>query len=228
MTGKMRKRELLDYLTECLKAVGYSVLVPSENDVFLFYKLDGLFVLTLGIEFSRHYDERFTGSFFLSKSFEWAYILPNFPRNAYARIGRFLTTDERKLLLEDEFCRQGVIDAWWSSFTREKSDLFIKTVVLAEPRFFAQSDLKKKLSECEDLSNHIRILEKVIVSSHKLNSKPSGLQYQPASIIKAVPQSYYYAAEIVLSEIKPEMVCQSYVSLVARDAWRFEQYGPKF
>ena len=117
-----------------LVARGYERASGPTVAAALFWKLKTPLVLTLGIEFSRLHDERFTGSFYLAPWFCWGFMPIDYPDAAYKRVGRFLTSDERARLLRAPYADPGVVDAWWIGFSEESAEAFVESVGLAEGR----------------------------------------------------------------------------------------------
>ena len=221
----LSRRRLVEAVALGVGSLGYGrVAGPVSGALAVFYKRVDQLILTLGLEASAHYEARFTGSFYLSRSFEWAYVVRGFPTAAYRRIGHFLTADERAEMLEPEFCEVGVVDAWWTGFTPERVSVFVRAVELAEPRFRAQSGLREAVLECEGLRRHRQMLDEV-VHLVETGSAPEGGIFQPKQFPKDVPRDWFYGAELVLRRHRPESVNPKYVSLLALDAWRVAVHG---
>src|SRR5689334_11235785 len=113
------KRQSVDSLTEHLGKLKFLPVAQKTWGAKAHYfrhAPNGL-ILNLGVETSKLYSDRFTGSYYLGPSFTWALMWPSFPRNAYERVGAFLRPAERRSLLEAEF--QSTIDAWWIGSTPE-------------------------------------------------------------------------------------------------------------
>ncbi|HEX7829390.1 MAG TPA: hypothetical protein VF787_07020 [Thermoanaerobaculia bacterium] len=164
-------------------------------------------VLSLGIESSSRYKGRFTGSFYLSRSFTWAYLPSWFPRDAYGRVGHFLRPDERELLLPSEFRRPGVVDAWWWA---EEDDInkFAQAVRLGGPRFVETPGLVEKISSNEGIQRHVALLDAV--------ADRAGA----AVVAPDVPTNWLDAARDVLSKSVGPSPKATLVQLIATDAWR--------
>lgn len=217
----MRKQQLLTTLSIGLQNRGLAPVpgsCPGAASVH-FKRLNGL-VLLFGVELSRHYEDRYTGAFYLSKSFHWGYVLPGFPSEAYRRIGHFLFVEERKKFLEEEFQLPGVVDAWWIGFSQRTCDLFLEAFDLAIPRFLSQPRLFERVSVCPEVQNHIGMINQVSALVPSLSKEPSDCTHQPTKRIKAIGLEWYWAAEIVLRNVEPELISEKYVELLAVDAWR--------
>jgi hypothetical protein len=221
MTTASTKKRLARAVTSGIDALGFQALEgPGGGAAALFYKRCGDLILLLGLELSRLYDERFTASFYLSFSFEWAYMLPGYPRNAYRRIGGFLTAEERARLLDQEFLGPGVVDAWWIGFQAESISHFVEAVRLTEPRFMAQPGLEGEIRSCEEEQKHMNKIRRVISMAQTLRNPPPTLHHQPKRRWEKVSPSHYWAAEMVLAEEEPQLISSQYVQLLAVDSFR--------
>lgn len=217
----LSRRKLTETLSARLGGLDYDrVLGPTSGAAAVYYKrIDDLF-LTLGLEFSTRYDDRFSGSFYLSQSLEWAYIVRGFPRGAYQRIGHFLDAAERRRFLDPIFTEPGVVDAWWIGFTEGAAAAFVEAVQLAEPRFLGQKGLQDAVRQCEGLKCHREILQEVARTAARLTSPPDGLDAQPKRYPQKVGREWFWAAEVVIGSRRPDVLRLNYVTLVALDAWR--------
>lgn len=222
----LSKVALIKCLTVKLQILGFLPAPGPTVAAALFYKIHGKFILTLGIEFSRHYEERFTASFYLSKSFSWALIFRDFPRAGYQRVGNFLDAAERGLYLDAEFCEPGVTDAWWTEFTNIAVDSFVSVIKRTETRFLSQDGLIRALDSCEGLSSHIRLLKAIGDAVLSVSKEKTELQYQPKRYPKDVPEVWFLAAEFVLLEQGLAETRRDYVALLAVDAFRVCTLSP--
>jgi hypothetical protein len=186
-----------------------------------FKRWEGLLLL-FGLEFSCHYDERFTGSFYLSRSFHWGYMLRTFPREAFRRIGDFLTTNERGRLLAKEFQAPGVVDAWWINFSEKNCVSLIEAFDLTVERFLAQPDLLYKVQSCKELQDYMEMANATIRAAKTLTQLPSQCTNQPTKPKMNIGLNWYWAAELVLLTNKPALVSKDYVQLLAVDSWRLD------
>ena len=221
MQGTFTKKELVKRVALGLKAMGYYEIEGAlTGSAALFYKQFSGLILTLGLELSTRYKEKFTASFYLSPSFHWSYLPKGFPKAAYQRIGRFLTIEERLRLLDRSFSEPGVLDAWWGGFQEDVVRHFLEAVQLSEPRFLEQPGLINEILSCEEIIKHMDMISQTISTANNLKEKPSGLSAQPRRLAAKTPAQYFWAAEIVLSTSEPDLVSSSYVQLLAVDAWR--------
>ncbi|HYD41358.1 MAG TPA: hypothetical protein VEB43_11065 [Anaeromyxobacter sp.] len=227
MTGlpktSMSKAHLLQVLARELRAAGYRPVPGSKTIV---YKREDPLILTLGIEFSNRYKNRFSGSFYLGPTFEWGYMLRDLPRATYQRVGCFLTAEERHRLLDSAFTREGVVDAWWIGFTPNAVHSFVETVRTTEARFLAQPGLTPAIEASELMRAHVDIVRRTLeAATRQVEDPPSGLQHQPKHKMRDVSPEYYRAAELVLRQAEPSLISPDYVSLIAIDAWRMAVTG---
>jgi len=213
-------------LSAALENLDYGrVAGPVKGAAAVYYKaIDGLF-LTVGVEFSTRYDDRFTGSFYLSRSLEWAYVVRGFPLEAYQRIGHFLDVAERRRLLDPIFAEPGVVDAWWIGFADATVSAFVEAVRLCEPRFLAQNGLRDAVLQCDGLKRHRELLDEIGRTAAALTAPPDVLLAQPKRYPAGVDAKWFWAAELVISSRRPEVLKPEYVGLVALDAWRVAGLG---
>ena len=206
LSTKRLVKAIAAVLTEYREAPGKTL-----GAVALFYKPFEDLVLSLGIETSKRYVDRFTGSFYLSRSFSWAYMPPWFPRKAYARIGHFLSAEERSQLLEKEFTGHGVVDAWWIA-DEEGVRHFSKAVAVAEKRFLAQHEIVDALRGNVDLDAYISILDAIAARAGSVSTERAGG--------RDMPIAWHVAAEVVLRQRGEQFPKATLVDLVSTDAWR--------
>jgi len=215
------KKTLLREVDKGLTELNYK-LTPVLTGSFasLHFKKVEEFVLTLALEFSKYYEDRFTASFYLSYSFELPFYPPGLLRElAYRRVGEFLTLEERRKLLDQEFCREGVVDAWWIKFTQESIFSFLETTQLCEARFLGQKKLFNAIRECSELHAMRELLGEIKNTASYLKTLPSGLMYQPKKYVREVSTEWYWAAEIVMKN-KGGYMAADRVTRLAVDAWR--------
>ena len=172
--------------------------------------------MTLGLEVSRLYDARFTASYYLSKTTRWGSVWYDIPKESYERVGKYLTKEERKLLLNEEFCRDGVIDAWWHD---NEVDNFFRAIELTEPRFLYQ-DLFSKIEEsieAQKLSHYSSAVINAIQEGRV--DELANYKFIPEKPINDVPLIWFKAAEaVVLNE--NGILNSNTVKALAFDAWR--------
>lgn len=229
--GILSRAEVLSSIQRRISELGFHVVPPFFHDFPAqhYKKLDGEIFLILAIEISKHYRDRFSGSFFLSHT----YTLPFYPVGplrdmAYRRIGEFLTHKERVKLLNPEFQVENIVDAWWIGFTDENVASFLEAVALTEPRFLSQDELLPKIASSKDLAAHAELLKQVAELANKLNSPPPNLTYQPKKYNKKIPPKWFWAAELLLIQ-QNLYVSVTHVSSLAADAFlmhgQFAQAG---
>jgi hypothetical protein len=217
------QRQAIRTLSGQLKVLGYlGVPGPVSGATSVLYRPVHGLVLTIGIQVSTRYANRFTASFYLSRSFEWGYLPDGFPEQAYRRIGRFLSAEERTCLLDPFFSQVGVVDAWWIGFDKPVLSAFTEAVTLAEPRFVEQPGLVDAVSGCQALMRHECLLEEVASLARDMKQAPADLECQPSTYLKSAGAEWYWAAEVALRQQKREALKPQFVGMVALDAWRVE------
>ena len=216
------KRSFKKKFSEALLAHNYFPVPGPTLSSGLFFKIiKEKYILLLGLEFSRLYDERFTGSYYFSRSFEWGYMVRDYPVEAYQRVAYLLELKFRKKYLEEKYRKKGVTDAWWTGFNETNILSFISTIKITEPLFLAQKNLIRNINNCKKYMEYVGMLEATAKlaqsNSFSINME---LKHQPKNYVKNIEPAWYQAAEIVLNNQVSELVQQSYVKLVAVDAWR--------
>jgi hypothetical protein len=217
---KLTKAKLIGITAKKLNELGYIELqdtLTGSNGLFG-KKIQKDFFLTLGLEISRYYHSMFTASFYLSKTTRWGSVWGDIPHECYERVGHFLTPEERKKYLSEEFHQEGVIDAWWDGANEKEVANFIKIVKISEERFVGQKDLSHKIessTEIKELSESAAI---VIDKATTNNFNGRSYQFLPTKVIDDIPINWFRAAEEVLSQRKPILNANT-VKLLAADAW---------
>lgn len=217
---KLTKQKLLQITRDRLIECGY---LEIENT---FFGADGLFIkrvsdeffLTLGLIISRYYDSKFTASYYLSKTTRWGSIWGDIPKESYKRVGYFLNNQERKALLDEEYNKEGVRDAWWDVNDIRSINNFISTVSISEQRFLEQPDLFKKIEdslEVNILVEYVHLVNDIITSR---SIEEFNYKFTPAKSINNIPIDWFKAAEIAITE-KGGILNANTVKLVAADAW---------
>ncbi len=222
------RKRLINEVGSGLSRLGYQ-RVPGSSDLAaaLVYRwIDEDLALTLGLEFSTRYQDRFTGSFYLAPSFHWSYVLADYPMRAYERIGKFLTAEERRKLLDPAFAEPGMIDAWWIGFDEDSVESFLEAVTLTEPRFLSQDNLREEILSSREMAEHRHLVQATQRRAADLGAEPGGLSRQPRRYQPPVPPPFYWAAEQVLTERLPDLVTRDFVKLLAEDAWRLANLRP--
>ena len=219
---KLKKRKLLEETRDKVLALGYSEFKDSlmgTEGLFVKRLANGL-LLTLGLEMSRLYDSRFTASYYLSKTTRWGAIWGDIPDECYGRVGRFLTTEERKLYLDAEHSKEGVIDAWWNANEYGAFENFFRVLEVTEARFLSQENLFSRIENSSDVRELASYSSGVIalVVDAKLPTRYD-YQYIPSAPVDDVPLDWFKAAESTLLKQKGILNANT-VKLLAADAWR--------
>jgi hypothetical protein len=224
-SGKLSKAAFLAKLEASIRGQGYlKVPGPPAPAAALFAKSAGGLILSLGIEFSRLYLEKFTASFYLSSSFCWSLSFPDHPEAALRRIGSLLRIGERRRFVSARLGKR-VVDVWWTGFTLDNVRLFAEAVSLAEPRFLSQPGLERRLREFKQLQEHRIRLDDVRRETSFFRRSAKGLTLQPKRYAKNVPAKWYWAAEKVARTLPAEYQNPNFVSMIALDAWRTETFS---
>jgi hypothetical protein len=218
------RKALLRAITKGLENLDYhETPVLTISGVFFFYKRVKDLLLTLEVQFSVHYQDRFTASFYLAPTFEHPGYLPKSPawELAYKRIGHFLTPQERLLLLDPKECEPGIIDAWWIGYTPESVATFLEAVRLCEPRFLGQTGVFNAVHNSPEARAWLDMLRQVRELTDRLTTFPVSLRHQPKRYAKEIPPQWYWAAELSLSQrFEAKNISSTAVRRVAADAWR--------
>ena len=200
-------------LSEALGARGFApVPIRLKGCVAAYYKRvdDGILMLPV-MASSR--ERRFTASYYLSLSFSWPLMGGDVPYQAYRRVSHFLRADERDLLLEPEYCRPGVLDAWWRGYDRDQGTALAAVVSLTEGRFLAQEDLLVEVRRSRTLLDRIGQVDLVRSAARNLGSDGE------ASNTGKVPATWLEAAAVVVRAHFPTRDHPNGIASLAVDAW---------
>jgi len=219
MSRREFRRALLLQVGDLLPRTGFTKLLGSPAPfAALYYKIWKGLAMVLCVEISWHYDDRFTASFGLSRTFTWSFppkCSP--PTGVYERLGHFLTTAERRRILSAGFWGDGIKDAWWIGCKSETLQAFLEAVRLCEPRFLNQPALRDGILACEAISHHAAMVDAIVqrVERNEVNLTITR---------NTIPSAWQHAAEEVVREKRPEYLKQQYVAGLALDAWRVAKY----
>lgn len=218
---KLSQTKLVKSTRNNLLELGFQELkdtISGASGLFAKHLHDDFF-LTLGLTISNYYDSRFTASFYLSKTIRWSSVWDDIPLESYRRIGRFLSVDERKNLLDMSFNLEKEGDAWWDGSDELQIANFLKTVAITEGRFLGQENIFDKIESSSEVKLLHRYSSGVIalVSQNKLPLEYH-YKYMPNRIIDDIPLEWFKAAELVLLENKGILNVDT-VKLLASDAW---------
>ena len=102
----MNRSTLLREIKQSLQERGYRC-APGTNfgaTALLFKRLDNTrpLLVLIAIQFSRMYDDAFTGNLCISRTLRWAYRPNDCPTDMSVPLADYLTSEERSLLLDDE------------------------------------------------------------------------------------------------------------------------------
>lgn len=217
---KLTKKKLLSTVGTDLIELGYRKFEDG------FFGSDGLFIkkisdgllLTLGLTISRHYDSKFTGSYYLSKSTRWGSIWGDIPKESYKRVGFLIKDDEKKKLFDESDRGDGIKDAWWDAFNAESVSRFLSAIKLSESRFVGQQELIQKINR--SVEGNMLIEESSMVQSIVESGVYAGydFRYIPIKPIKDIPIEWFKAAELTIIK-NGSILNANTVKLLAADAW---------
>ncbi len=224
---KLTKSKLLKATNEELLKLGYLQIkdtLTGANGLFI-KVIDDVYFLSLGLTISNYYDSRFTASFYLSKSIRWSSIWGDIPQESYERVGSFLTKKERRLYLDDEHNKQGVIDSWWSG-DDEGIKNFLETVKITESRFLGQKNLFSKIKSSVEIKQFTDYASNVFKFIDENNDNKFNFQFTPNKKIDDIPVELFKAAEKTLSK-KEGILNVNTVKALAADVWHQIQVRPQ-
>ena len=207
MTTKLSKQAFYDELARLLIADGWTRLPDASGLTSLFAKRVGDLVLSLGTSESSRYRERVTADFRLARHTFMTLGSPDAPRTR-ARVGRFLDAREREELLDAEYCRPGVLDAWWIARTREAAEAIAAAVRCAEPRFLGQVGLA---DEVEQSTTHAEYVAKL--------SSIASTPFEEGRTTNGPPAEWVDAAYDLVPAANPKHR-RAFAANIAADAWR--------
>ena len=217
---KLTKAKLISLTKNGLKNEGYLHFKDTVTGAQgLYVKYINELYLTLGLTISRYYDSMFTASYYLSKVTVWGAVWGDIPKNSYQRVGLSLTKDERQLLLDHEYAKDGVRDAWWNINDQNAIENFLETIRITESRFLSQSDLAKQVQDSKDVNllDQLVKMTSTIIKSFKLNEY--SYEYLPSKPIDDIPIEWFKAAERAIIDEKAILNANT-VKRLAADAYR--------
>lgn len=211
---KLTKVKLIQAIKPGLEKLGYLYLKDSISGAQGLFgkKITNEMYLTLGLTIHRFYDDAFTGSFYLSKTTEWAACYGDIPKECYKRPGYFLSKEELDSM------NQKAPDIWWSGLNEESVASFINLIQKTESLFLSQDGLIEKIENSTDVD--ILYKRSLWVKRFVANKIPD-IQYNflPQKNIDNIPIDWFKAAEIVLAECEAPLKKQAVKNLAA-DAYR--------
>lgn len=219
---RLTKSVLIKLVKHDLEERGYLELKDSLTGAQgLFGKvIRSNFFLTLGLTISNYYEERFTATYYLSKTTRWGSIWGDIPRESYQRIGHFLTSNERPFYLDKEYCVDNVRDAWWH-IDDESVRKFMAAVELTEERLLNEGQIFYDIENSREVKILAEDAEHVMRLIHQM-PKGSVFKYVPKNIVDGIPPVWFEAAELVL-HARGEILNMNRVKLLAADSWRQHQ-----
>lgn len=221
---KLSKVQIIKSTKNKILELGYHEIIDTITGAngFFVKSLDNNFFLTLGLEISRFYDSMFTASFYLSKTTRWGSVWGDIPSESYERVGTFLTKEERTELLNEEFSKEGVIDAWWDGFKKQEVEKFLKVVEIAEKRFLGQANLFSNIENSIEIKELVEYVSSVFALINEDSIKDTKYEFVPLKTKDGIPIDWYKAAEKTIRNKKGVLNLNS-VKLLAADAWKQKQ-----
>ncbi len=207
MTQTLSKQAFYDELAQHLARGGWTRLPGPHELSALFGKRAGDLLLTLGIDESQLHRHRVTAEIALAGHTSLTMSFPDAPR-ARQRVGTFLRAEERTELLQPEFCKPGVSDAWWIGRTVDNAARIAAASRVAEPRFLAQSGLLEEISKSSRHTAYVSKLRQV-----------AGTHFDESTTARPPPQEWIDAAYEIFSDAHPKHR-RAFAAKVAADAWR--------
>jgi hypothetical protein len=221
---KLTKNSLVKALIGDLEEIGYCYIKDSLTgaDGLFIKKIKNDFFLSLGLIISRYHNSTFTGSFYLSKSTRWSSLWDDIPGESYVRIAKFLTKKERQFYLEDDYKKEGIVDAWWNWENSAVSNQFIEVVKIAEDRFLGQQNLFIDIDKSKEVSKFKKLSSEVTKLVERGIDDTMEYRFVPNKSIDNIPVDWFKAAESILIA-NDEILNGNTVKLLGADAWR-QQY----
>jgi hypothetical protein len=221
---KLTKNKLIKLTKDQIESLNYREVKDTITGAQgLYIKLINKdLYLTLGLTISRYYESKFTGAFYLSKLTSWSMFGGDIPMSSYQRIGRFLTIEERSKLLEIEYSKDGVIDAWWDVSSEQSIISFIEAIRITERRFLSQPHLMEDILGSNDVArfeNRARLVTKKVNSIDDVTYKDVMYKFIPTKPVDDIPIEWFKAAELVLIE-EHAVVNTNVVKNLGADAYR--------
>lgn len=218
---KLTKAKLLNSVREGISDLGFCEFKDSITGAQgLFAKIIASeYYLTLGLTISRYYDSMFTADYYFSKTTRWGSVWGDIPAESFDRVGSLLTKTERRIYLDEQYNKEGVIDTWWDGQDKNEIFKFISVVRITETRFVDQPLLVEKINSSSSLKKLIEYSNLVItkVLSGKIHS--DNYQFIPQKEIDDIPVDWFKAAEMVLIE-QNGIINVNTVKLLGADSFR--------
>lgn len=217
---KLKKAKLIELVRPSLSTLGYTEFKLKEAQGFFIKKLEDDLYLSLGLTIHRFYDSMFTGTYYLSPTTRWGATWNDIPNKSYERPGKFLTKEERRLYLDNEHNKEGIIDVWWNGYSDEGIENFIKVIEITESRFIHQPELISEIKNSSSIQELVKLSNETqnIVLKNEIDNN---VNFQPLKEIDGVPFVWYRAAETILKKQETTIpLNRNTVIALASDAWR--------
>jgi hypothetical protein len=223
MTAPRPSFNLSRALDQGLSRLGYTHVPFGRGIATLYCKQRNGVFLTLGVEKSRLYEQRFTASLYVAPALSWGFATPDgFPDKGYRRIGQILTLTERRRI-EPRIGRREV-DLWWKGFTPENAESFLALVPVVEARIWKDTRLLRAVKTCAAMAELLPMLAAVADEVGKgRRARGPDLGKPPKN--KHVPPAWYGAAAAVAKRHYPEMAEPHGIAMLAEESWLVHDFG---
>jgi hypothetical protein len=215
---KLRQKELIKLVKPDLEKLGYIPFKDHYWGTLFSKKINTELYLTLGLTNHRFYDSLFTCDYYLSKTTTIATFNGDIPNDCYVRPGKFLTDDERIILLDPTNNQPRSWNIWMDGFEDAQIANFIKVIEITEARMINQPDLILRIEQSKDvelLSSQANAVKKKVVE----NQVSGNYSFVPPKAIADIPLVWFQASEQVLLDTKSQINKDLVISL-ASDAFR--------
>lgn len=233
----MNRSNLLKEIKQSLQDQGYRC-APGTNfgaTALLFKRIHQSrpLLLMVAVQFSRAYDDAFTGNLCVSRTLRWSYRPADCPTDMSVPIADYLRPDERSLLLDDELCGpQDVMRGWWRGFRRTNVARFIETVNTIEPRVIQREQLLAQVEHSAALAQWSMLRKNVEQRIRNGRSAPHSVQSDSATPRysglrhELMNEGWVEAAEEVTRESNFHIENpEAFVRNLAQEAWTLHQSG---
>jgi len=218
---RITKKKLIIITKAGIENLGYKEIqdtITVAQGLYIKLIENGLY-LSIGLTISRYHDSMFTASFYLSKTTNWATYGGDIPKQSYQRVGHLLTKEERNILLDEKYTKDGINDAWWNAQNQKEVNNFIKTLNITEKRFLNQANLMIDIQNSKDVNELGKLAKMVIHKVDHDNIDKFNYQFIPKKPIDNIPIEWFKAAEIVIKSENAVLNINT-VKLLAADAYR--------
>lgn len=216
---KLTKQNLNRLLKNKFENLGYTYFVGSIEDTDGLYckKIADDLFLSIGVNRSRLYDDRFTVDMYLGQTTNIYCCWGDIPKSCCTRPGFLLSDKELSTFTEEENITH---DLWWKS-DDESLRSFFQIFDLAENNILKDEILISKIQESID-SNILFDLSKKIINRVKSENVDYVREYRciPSKEKDKIPLNWFKAAEEEILESKVCELSKYRVEMASADAYR--------